>query len=276
VAITVNQVRYNRNGSGYQGWTTPNNGNYLKAGYDGSDYWTTQIKFTVTEPFQSLSLNIAANNNIYCSSSHPLHWGIATSETAQMANRYGSVSGTTLGSIYFPNGTWVVTTFTKSGIGYANGTYYLTIWQGTSNYGDYTELVSYSGTPISMSYTATPTRTITYNANGGSGSMANTTYKYLQTAAVNLRKNAFTRPGYQFLGWSLSSTATSASYTDGQQWSSSSNSNYTLYAVWKANSLIHVATGSGFADFQIYIANGSGWDMYLAYVANGKSFDQYV
>ena len=276
MAITVNQVRYNRNGSGYQGWTTPNNGNYLKAGYDGSDYWTTQIKFTVTEPFQSLSLNIAANNNIYCSSSHPLHWGIATSETAQMANRYGSVSGTTLGSIYFPNGTWVVTTFTKSGIGYANGTYYLTIWQGTSNYGDYTELVSYSGTPISMSYTATPTRTITYNANGGSGSMANTTYKYLQTATVNLRKNAFTRPGYQFLGWSLSSTATSASYTDGQQWSSSSNSNYTLYAVWKANSLIHVATGSGFADYQIYIANGSGWDMYLAYVANGKSFDQYV
>ncbi len=276
MAITVNQVRYNRNGSGYQGWTTPNNGNYLKAGYDGSDYWTTQIKFTVTEPFQSLSLNIAANNNIYCSSSHPLHWGIATSETAQMANRYGSVSGTTLGSIYFPNGTWVVTTFTKSGIGYANGTYYLTIWQGTRDYGDYTELVSYSGTPISMSYTATQTCTITYNANGGSGSMANTTYKYLQTATVNLRKNAFTRPGYQFLGWSLSSTATSASYTDGQQWSSSSNSNYTLYAVWKANSLIHVATGSGFADYQIYIANGSGWDMYLAYVANGKSFDQYV
>ena len=275
MAITVNQVRYNRNGSGYQGWTTPNNGISLKAGYDGSSYWTAQIKFTVTEPFQALSLNIAANDKIYCSSSHPLHWGIATSETAQMANRYGSVSGTTLGSIYFSGGTWKVTTFSKSGIGYANGTYYLTIWQGT-NYGDYTELLSYSNYPISMSYTATQTFSITYNANGGSGSMANTTYKYLQTATINLRKNTFTRPGYQFLGWALSSTATTASYTDGQQWSSSNSKNYTLYAVWKANSLIHVATGSGFADYQIYIANGSGWDMYLAYVANGKSFDQYV
>ena len=41
--------------------------------------------------------------------------------------------------------------------------------------------------------------TVTYNANGGSGSMANTKITY--GTATALRTNAFTKNGHQFDGW---------------------------------------------------------------------------
>lgn len=75
--------------------------------------------------------------------------------------------------------------------------------------------------------------TITYNANSGSGAPENTVYTYASSGSTNLSSTIPTRDGYNFLGWSQSSTATSASYSAGQAWSLSNNSNYTLYAVWK-------------------------------------------
>lgn len=79
------------------------------------------------------------------------------------------------------------------------------------------------------------TYTISYNANGGSGAPSSHSYTYASSGSVNLSSTKPTRTGYTFLGWSLSSTATSASYSAGQAWARSNNSNYTLYAVWKIN-----------------------------------------
>ena len=79
------------------------------------------------------------------------------------------------------------------------------------------------------------TYTITYNANGGSGAPAAQSYTYATSGTINLSSTRPTRSGYTFLGWSLSSTATSPSYSAGQAWSRSNTSNYTLYAVWRAN-----------------------------------------
>ena len=76
---------------------------------------------------------------------------------------------------------------------------------------------------------------ITYNANGGSGAPSATTYRYATSGSTNLSSTKPTRTGYTFLGWSQSSTATSASYSAGQAWSLTNNANYTLYAVWKIN-----------------------------------------
>ena len=42
---------------------------------------------------------------------------------------------------------------------------------------------------------------VTYNANGGTGSMAKSTFVF--GTGGNLRKNAFTRSGYKFVGWNL-------------------------------------------------------------------------
>lgn len=67
-----------------------------------------------------------------------------------------------------------------------------------------------------------------YNANGGSGAPSSQTKTY----GVNLTLSSVipTRSGYDFLGWSTSSTATSATYDPGDSYTA--NASVTLYAVW--------------------------------------------
>ena len=72
---------------------------------------------------------------------------------------------------------------------------------------------------------------ITYNANGGSGAPSAQTKWKDQTLTLSSTKP--TRTGYSFLGWSTSSSATSATYSAGGSYTA--NSAATLYAVWKAN-----------------------------------------
>ena len=78
------------------------------------------------------------------------------------------------------------------------------------------------------------TYTINYNANGGSGAPGSQSYTYATSGSINLSSTKPTRKGFTFLGWSLSSGATSASYSAGQAWNRNNASNYTLYAVWQA------------------------------------------
>lgn len=73
--------------------------------------------------------------------------------------------------------------------------------------------------------------TVLYNANGGSGAPASQTKTYGSNLTLSSTKP--TRTGHTFLGWSTSSTATSATYQPGGTYTS--NSGATLYAVWKIN-----------------------------------------
>ena len=75
------------------------------------------------------------------------------------------------------------------------------------------------------------TYTVSYNANGGTGAPAAQT-KY-QNTALTLSSTKPTRSGYTFVGWSTSSTATSAMYAAGGSYTA--NSSATLYAVWIIN-----------------------------------------
>ena len=73
-----------------------------------------------------------------------------------------------------------------------------------------------------------------FNANGGTGSMANETFTY--GVAKALTANAFQRVNYRFIGWSTSASATTATYTDKQSVSnlaSAPDAVVNLYAVWK-------------------------------------------
>lgn len=69
--------------------------------------------------------------------------------------------------------------------------------------------------------------TLTYNANGGSGAPSSVN----SITSTTISSTVPTRSGYDFLGWSKSSSATSASYVAGN--SISLSSDVTLYAVWK-------------------------------------------
>lgn len=83
---------------------------------------------------------------------------------------------------------------------------------------------------FSVSVPAWTSYTIKYNANGGSGVPGNQTKWKDQTLTLSTTKP--TRTGYTFLGWSTSSSATSATYSAGGNYTA--NAAATLYAVWKA------------------------------------------
>lgn len=76
------------------------------------------------------------------------------------------------------------------------------------------------------------TYTVRYNANGGTGAPSSQTKTY--GVSLTLSSTIPSRSGYNFLGWSTSSTATSATYSAGGSYTA--NAGATLYAVWeKAN-----------------------------------------
>lgn len=70
--------------------------------------------------------------------------------------------------------------------------------------------------------------TITYNANGGTGSMS--TDIKIDGANRTLTTNSFTRNGYVFTGWNTQANGDGTSYANGANYSG--NVNVTLYAQW--------------------------------------------
>ena len=82
---------------------------------------------------------------------------------------------------------------------------------------------------LPITVTAKPSYTVSFNANGGSGAPSAQTKWYNETLTLSSTKP--TKSGYTFLGWSTSSTATSATYSAGGSYTS--NSGATLYAIWR-------------------------------------------
>ncbi|MBO5768577.1 MAG: InlB B-repeat-containing protein, partial [Bacteroidales bacterium] len=70
---------------------------------------------------------------------------------------------------------------------------------------------------------------LTFNANGGEGTMAAQTFEAGVSQAI--AANAFTRSGYTFTGWNTAANGSGTSYTDKQ--SISLTQDITLYAQWK-------------------------------------------
>ena len=94
------------------------------------------------------------------------------------------------------------------------------------------------------------TYTVTYNANGGTGSMSNSTHTYGMLS--QLRINNFQRSGYAFIGWSTSSTAVKPDYgNNGTVQHLASGGSVTLYAVWLKTSTVLVHEGTGLRDQEL-------------------------
>ena len=108
-------------------------------------------------------------------------------------------------------------------------------WSGTGLSGEANASVTIpKGSTGNRSYTAhwkLSEYQVTFMANGGTGDMAAQTFQH--GVAQELSRNAFTRSGYEFLGWSEDKDAATAQYADGQAVSVTAAT--TLYAVWKIN-----------------------------------------
>lgn len=75
-------------------------------------------------------------------------------------------------------------------------------------------------------------RTVSYNANGGSGSMDSQTFYPDDGESVTIKANGFTRSGYSFVNWNTSRNGKGTSYNAGAKYSGNGIS---LYAQWKIN-----------------------------------------
>ena len=86
--------------------------------------------------------------------------------------------------------------------------------------------------------TTSTTYTVTYNANGGSGTMAQSTVSY--GSEFQTRPNTFTKTGYHFVGWNEKADGTGTAWkTSGvtSPWTWTYTKNITLYAQWEENIL---------------------------------------
>jgi uncharacterized repeat protein (TIGR02543 family) len=73
--------------------------------------------------------------------------------------------------------------------------------------------------------------TVTFNANGGTGTMSPQSANYNTPTALTL--NAFTKTGYSFSGWNTAANGSGTSYADGATYNFTAD--MTLYAQWTIN-----------------------------------------
>lgn len=83
-------------------------------------------------------------------------------------------------------------------------------------------------------------RTVTYNANGGTGAPSSQTARV--STPIIITSSTPTRDGYKFVGWNTSSDGSGTSYSASQSYATG-NPNITLYAQWEP-SISSVSIGS--------------------------------
>ncbi|MBP6934083.1 MAG: InlB B-repeat-containing protein [Paludibacteraceae bacterium] len=133
--------------------------------------------------------------------------------------------------------------FTKTGYTFSG---WATSTSGAVVYTDgqsVTNLAEENGATVTLyaKWTAN-TYTVIYNANGGTGTMANSSHTY--DVAKALTANAFAYGDYEFVGWSATANG-EIEYTDGQSVNNLTTSGtITLYAKWATGYRLHSGTGT--------------------------------
>lgn len=103
----------------------------------------------------------------------------------------------------------------------------------------------------------TTTYTVTFDANGGEGSMSQQVFT--EGVEQALSANKFTREGHSFYGWNTIQDSTGTAYTDKQRIKVTSD--MTLYAQWIADSILHLGDTTGIAITVTFNANGGTGSM---------------
>ena len=159
------------------------------------------------------------------------------------------------------------TSYTTPSSGYTKQGYKLVGWNTKANgsgtsYGlgdSYINLSSTHGDTVTLyAQWEIVSYNVKFNANGGSGTMANQTLTYGTTETLNL--NTFTHEGSGacFGGWKRTSTGTKAEYSDGEtkifNLASTQGATVTLYAHWLRESY----TIKYYLDYGLFVAGNVG------------------
>lgn len=208
--LTLSSATPSKTGYTFAGWSCSAGGTYSA----GSQYTRDQDSGTVTMTAQ---------------------W-TANKYTVTYNSNGGSGSMSADTATYDSNYTTKANSFTRTG-------YTFTGWNEKAD-GTGTSWTSYIGKPWKWKYTKSitlyaqwkaNTYTVTYNANGGSGTMSSDTATY--DANYTTKANGFTKTGYEFVGWNEKADGSGTSWTSyiGKPWKWTYTNNVTLYAQWKAS-----------------------------------------
>jgi uncharacterized repeat protein (TIGR02543 family) len=209
---------------------TPTKTGYTFNGWYKESGFTNQVTSgtTVASP---------ANHTLYAK------WTANTYTVAYNGN--GSTGGSTTSSSHTYDVDKALTSngFTKTGYTFSG---WATSTTGAVVYTDgqsVTNLAEENGATVTLyaKWTAN-TYTVIYNANGGTGTMANSSHTY--DVAKALTANAFAYGDYEFVGWSATANG-EIEYTDGQSVNNLTTSGtITLYAKWATAYRLHSGTGT--------------------------------
>jgi len=193
---------------------TPTRAGYFFEGWYTSTAFTTQWNFSTN--------TVTANTTLYAK------WSVRTYTVAYSANGgSGSTMATHTCTVNDESCTLRTNTYTRSGYNFMG-------WATTSS----SSSVMYGNSAVVGNLTTTAGATvtlyavwgynITYNTNGGSGSMAATSCIY--GYSCTLRANSFTHAVYTFANWNTQADGSGTRYANGASVSNMGNTN--LYAQW--------------------------------------------
>ena len=207
----VTDITYTQNyGSnmsiGFSAWYNRTNGTQYKS----------SATFTYTVPTPSYYLDVN---------------GYLDGESVGNVSGYGTfnvaINGTTASSgitdycTAHPYGT----KYSISGVSATTGHTYNGVYSGSAS-GTITKATS-----VYLNFT-TNSYSITYNNNGGSGSVSSQSFKHGESVTISAG-TTLSKTGHTFNGWNTNSAGTGTNYTAGTAYTP--NKNLTLYAKWKAN-----------------------------------------
>ena len=216
VSVTLTANAFTKTGYSFAGWSVAESVEITTAAYTDGGTLIVSASVTLYAVWTANTYTIAfdANGGSGTMSSMTATYGVSATLSINAFTKIG----------YHFSGWSVVETVETTSVAYTDG---VSVSNLTTVNG---------GSVILYAVWTINTYTISYDANGGSGEMESITMTYGDS--VTLTANTFTRTGYTFAGWATSSTASTATYTDGESVSNLTATNgatVTLYAVWEGN-----------------------------------------
>ena len=214
---TIASNGFSRTGYVFAGWSTTSSGS---VSYQPGNTYTTNGYPTLYAVWNRLSYTITYNGN-------------------------GQTSGNMSSTIkYYDTAvTLSANTFTKTGyhfMGWATTQTGSVVYSDQALYTANASVTLYAVWSVNVYY-------VSFNPNGGEGSMSSQTFTYGISQALKL--NTFIRDGYSFIGWNINQYGLSTSYSNGQTVSNLALTNgatVVLYAQWKANNQAHYDSVGGY------------------------------
>lgn len=150
--------------------------------------------------------------------------------------------------------------------GVSDGTYTLTASAAGYTTGTMSVTVNGAGTTADMALVSTGTAlyTVTYNANGGTGTMTDPNSPYAAGATVTVLNNTFSRSNYTFTGWNTAANGSGTAYANEATFAISGS--VILYAQWSYSGGSGGGGGGGGGS-----SGGSSTKYTLTFETNGGS-----